>query len=176
MEQQEIKSDGKKAEECPIPVTQGQIECLRSCITKTIDTYRGKRNKNKCGAIIVQGLAILFSFGTTVLIGWKLNMQPEDVKNGSLKISPFTNFVLVVSALATGINALNQFFDYKPLWIGYNISIAKLKALLAKVDYLDSLGAEKLKRSQLDDIFNRYEEIYGNMNKSYETIRSAKDE
>ena len=153
-------------------VTYAQIDSLRKCISSTIDSYRIKKRKNKIGAITVQGFSILFSFGTTVLIGWKIQKEVAE----SINVSTLTNFALIVSALATGINTLDKFFDYKTLWIGYNVSISNLKSALAKLDYLASLGSENIQRKQLDDIFNSYELTCLNMDKNYQEIRSAKDE
>ncbi|MGZ5245925.1 MAG: SLATT domain-containing protein, partial [Flavitalea sp.] len=135
---------------------------------------RKKRTRNKIGAIAVQSLSILFSFGTTVLIGWKVGTQNAD--NNSIELSTLTNFALIISAFATGINTLDKFFDYKALWIGYNVSIANLKSALAKLDYLASQGIDQLIRHQIDEIFNRYEIVCSNMDKNYQEVRSARDE
>lgn len=153
-------------------VTYHQITALRKCITETIASYRIKKRRNKWGAIIVQSLSILFSFGTTVLIGWNIK---EGVPQ-SLNVSTLTNFALIVSALATGINTLDKFFDYKTLWIGYNISISNLQSALARLDYLASIGTENVKKQELDEIFNRYELTCSNMDKNYHETRSARDE
>lgn len=158
-------------------VTYAQIDSLRKCISTTIDSYRIKKRKNKIGAITVQTLSILFSFGTTVLIGWKIQKGVAESIDATETINAtLMNWALIVSALATGINTLDKFFDYKTLWIGYNVSISNLKSALAKLDYLASLGSENIQRKQLDDIFNSYELTCLNMDKNYQEIRSAKDE
>lgn len=152
-----------------VEVIQAKLSSLKKLISETIASYKSKRKRNKIGAIAVQSLSILFSFGTTVLIGLKL----VDTAGESIDIS---NFALVISALATGIVALDKFFDYKALWIGYNVSIANLKSLDKKLEYLSSGGAKSVPLRDLDNMFEQFELICSNMNRTYQEIRMSKDE
>jgi hypothetical protein len=132
----EPANETPKQEAVPGKVTMEQVTVLRKCISDTIMSYRHKRNKNKFGAISIQILSIVLSFGTTVLIGWKLSQDTSGATGSILTGNMLTNSALIVSALATGMNALDKFFDYKALWIGYNISIASLKSIRSKLSLL----------------------------------------
>lgn len=150
-------------------VSNSQLVNFKEILNDNIDRYTRKRNKNKAGAYVVQTFIILFSFGTTVLIGWKVS---DDSAYKELII----NFALVLSALVTGLSTLDKFFDYKAFWIDYNVAIAGLKHILRKVEYLESFGPENITRKQLDELFNLFELVCSTMDKNYKEIRSARDE
>ena len=155
-----------------IPVTTEQVESLKNCLVDTIQKYRVKRNRNKAGAIAIQSAMFLFSISTTVLIGWQLGVGADDISTKT----GITNAALISSALAAGTMTIDKFFDFKALWVAYNVSIANLNSALAKINYLASLKPENLLRIQLDEIFVRYESVCANMDKTYLEVRNAKDE
>lgn len=165
----DASSIGTKEDE-PIPVTQEQIDSLKRCITEKIKSFKEKRKRNKIGAIVVQSLLIVFSILTTVLIGWK-NQNPE---SAGLKVD-LTNLALLASALTAGLAALDKFFDYKALWVEFNVSIAALQSANSRLNYLSALGIGRLKQNQIEEVYNLYESTCSNMGKSYQKIRYEKN-
>lgn len=153
------------------PVTLEQIKSLYNRIFEKIIDYGKKKKRNKIFAVTMQSLSVIFSVGTTVLIGWKV----FDEKGGLEVNHNYLNYALVVSALASGITSLNKFFDYKDLWIIYNIAVISLKSISEKLIFLYARGEGKTTKKELDEIFKKYETICEDMSRNYQQIRSSPD-
>lgn len=138
---------------------------LKDRIEETIISYRKKRLRNKIGAIIAQISMIIFSGATTVFIGWQF---AEKQTNPCL-----LNIALIMSALTTGMGALDKFFDYKSFWVRYNVSIQQLKSILDKAEYWEMMG--KLTPDKIEELYNKYDAVCSEMLRSYESIRTEKD-
>ncbi|OYU79927.1 MAG: hypothetical protein CFE23_11775 [Flavobacterium sp. BFFFF1] len=151
----------------PALIPKAQLDAFKTLISEKIKKFRRKRRKNKIGAIIVQVLLILFSFGTTVLIGWKIGTKDENIKDGLI------NIALVLSTLATALTALDKFFDYKPFWIMYGVSISKLELVEAKLSMLVPNADGAVDGAAFDAVFKEFESVCGLMSSFYNEVRSG---
>lgn len=153
-----------------VPVTQEQISTLKKCVNETLASYRRKRTRNKTGAIFVHLATIVLTIGTTIILGWQL------VKNGEpADKTKLTNAALILSALVTGITTLDSVFDYRALWVGYNIAISRLKSVLSRLDYLQAIGAANLDQGQVEELYDKYDGICSSVEKDYKDIRTSND-
>lgn len=155
-----------------VPVNEGQLEAIKNCVTETLTSYKIKRIRNKAGAIFVHLATILLSITTTIILGWQLVNVETNSSHDKLDL---TNLALVLSALTTGISTLDSVFDYRALWVGYNIGVSKLKSVLSKLEYLKSIGAQNLEQEQIEDLYNRYDMICSSMEKDYKDIRTSNE-
>lgn len=153
------------------PVTLEQIKNLDDRILEKIADYRRKKTLNKRFAVAMQSLSVIFSIGTTILIGWKV----FDETHKPVVDYKYLNYALAASALASGITSLNKFFDYKDLWIIYNIAVISLKSVSEKLIFLYARGEGKTTKKELDEIFKKYETICEDMSRNYQQIRSSPD-
>lgn len=148
----------------PEPANRERVILLNKAITKKIATCEQKRNKNKLGAITLQLASVLFTVGTTVLIGFKV----QDLNKSTL-----ANWSLIVSALASATVTLDKFFDYKDFWIQHNVAITKLNFLFFKLEYQSARPG--FAQQDLDKLCEEFEMICIDLDKNYKEIRSAKD-
>jgi hypothetical protein len=164
------KAAHELASEAPteIPVTLEQINSIKACVGETIRSYKRKRRRNKIGAILVHVLTVVFTVGTTILIGWKLAVGKSNLA--------ILNNALILSALSTGVSMLDAIFDYKALWVSYNISISRLKSIITRIQYLESIGVGNLKQKQIEDLYLKYESVCSQLEKDYKDIRASDDE
>lgn len=149
-------------------VSPYQIDFLKSSIEETLKSYQIKRTRNKVGCIVVQSSVIVFSVATTVFIGWKLGGAKAD--NSFL-----LNIALICSAISAGLSTLEKFFDYKALWVRYNLAIQHLKFIKNRLKYMETMGVEHLKLEQIQELFKSYEEICFELMRQYESIRQEAD-
>jgi hypothetical protein len=148
-------------------VSLQQIKAFNDTIILKIEDCKGRKKRNKISATIMQTFSVIFSFSTTVLIGWK-----TFDKSGST--SPdLLNWALVISALASGLSTLIKYYDNKDLWVVYKIAAASLESLSEKLMYLSSRGEGKTTKKELDDEYKKYETICEDMSKNYQQIRSS---
>jgi hypothetical protein len=144
---------------------------LKKLIEERMNRFKRKRARNKIGAVVVQSLQVIFSTLTTVLIGWNL----KDLDTKAITVASVTNMALLTSALAASLGVLDKFFDFKALWISYNISLSRLRTVHAKTEYYEALGASNIAQQQLHDLFMEFEGVCTGMDQKYEDIRSEKD-
>jgi len=95
------------------------IAAVRKCLETTLELYKRKRARNKVGAIAVHSASIGLSSLTTILLGWSL-LDPQAQKT----VVSLKNAALCFSALATAATSLEAVFDYRALWVAYNVSIS----------------------------------------------------
>ncbi len=146
--------------------TTAQFEALQKNIASMIANCVDKRKRNKRLCITAQSAIILFSFGTTVLIGWKTDAVTK---------VDLTNVALLLSTMATGLAAFEKFFDYKQVWVINNMTIAALRLLEAKLKTLQAEQPEYLTIRKFDKLFEEFVWICQNHNNSYSAIRNGAD-
>lgn len=146
------------------PVTERQVNALKDCIKSKINTYSSKGTKNKKGAIIAQIVLVLCSILTPIFIGWK----------DAPKV--LVNLALISSAITTACSSLQAFFDWKELWTSYKVSKSALETIIAEIDYLVSLGYNKITQADLSNFFDRYKDICSKMDENYKNLRTTEGE
>lgn len=152
-------------EEKVIPVTEIQIAELETTIAERLVNFKRKRKRNKTGFIVSQCLSIVASAGTTVFVGWQIS---DTVLSLDLK-----NVALALSAVATALTTLNATFDYKALWVCYNIAISQLKMLQSRLGYLRAMGVANIEQKDLMRIFEFFEQICQSVEKDYKNTRMS---
>jgi hypothetical protein len=144
------------------PETQNLIGYLRDKIKEQQDGFKFRRNKNRNLAIRIKLALIFLSAVVTVLLGLKIESAA----------SVFTNIAFVISALVTALAAVEEFFEYRGLWIRYNLTFTQLKSLQDDLEYL--LLREKDETaliSKLDEIHKRLKDILDTTNSDWISLR-----
>jgi hypothetical protein len=144
-------------------VTERQVNALKDCINAKISSYSNKGTRNKKGAISAQIILVLGSVLTPIFIGWK---------DGH---SVLLNLALISSAITTACSSLQAFFDWKELWTNYKFSKSGLGTIIAEIDYLVSLGYDKINQDDMSNFFSRYKEICAKMDESYKSLRTSEN-
>ena len=144
-------------------VTEKQVIALKDCINAKISSFRIKGTKNKKGAISAQIILVFCSVLTPIFIGWK----------GEHTV--LINLALISSAITTACSSLQAFFDWKELWTNYKFSKNGLETIIAEIDYLVSLGYDKINQDDMSNFFGRYKEICAKMDESYKSLRISEN-
>ena len=123
---------------------QEKIEILRGKLDAQINSFEAKRIYNRKRAIFL-GVSVMILNGlTTIILGAEISPQNYEI------IQLVKNGALILSALATFINSLLLFFDYKNLWIIYTQTKTRLKGLEFDLEYYlssnDDIDSRKLEQ------------------------------
>lgn len=124
-----------------------ESDFLKNEISKSIKKLKERVKSNKRKTSWVNALSIILGAIITLTLG--VDVSPENIQFQK-------NLALLFGALLTITNGWNALFDYKKLWI------RQKGTLLALYQIQNELGYRKSKndQSQLDDIFEKYQDVW----------------
>jgi hypothetical protein len=142
--------------------TQNLVEYLRKKIDEQQNGFKSRRNKNRNLAIRIKLALIILSAIVTILLG---------IRNESVTAA-FTNLAFVISAAITALTAVEEFFEYRGLWVRYNITFVQLKSLQEDLEYLILReNDEKKLKSELDELHKKFKDILEITNAEWLSMR-----
>lgn len=84
------------------------------------------------------------------------------------------NIAFTLSAAVSLMSALDTFFNYKELWIRYQVTVNDLHELRFDLEYLLAQGIQNVKEEELDELYERYQIILKETNSSWSELRKEK--
>ncbi|OOE65982.1 hypothetical protein BZG20_11395 [Salinivibrio sp. IB868] len=139
-----------------------ELDFLQNEVSKSIEKLKEKVKSNKRKASWVNALSIILGAIITLTLG-------VDVSDENIQFQK--NLALFFGAFLTITSGWNALFDYKKLWI------RQKSTLLALYQIQNELGYRKSKndQSQLDDIFEKYQDVWEKDSREWRNIfQSAK--
>ena len=149
------------------PDLQNLADYLRQKIKNQEEGFKSRRNKNRTSAIRVKLALISLSAIVTILLGLRVGETSEVL----------ANIAFVVSAIVTALSAIEEFFEYRGLWIRYNITFTQLKSLEDDLEYLmlKRLDETELK-GKIDELYDRLKDILDTTNSDWLSMRKKDSE
>lgn len=139
-----------------------QSDFLENETSKSIEKLKEKVKSNKRKASLVNALSITLGAVITLTLGM-------DVSDENIQLQK--NLALLFGALLTITSSWSALFDYKKLWI------RQKSTLLALYQIQNELGYSKSKNdpSNLDDIFEKYQDIWEKDSVEWKSIFQSKN-
>lgn len=141
-----------------------KIQFLEERVQNDISKMKKKADRNKRKAGLANTFSVVFSAAVTVFLG----LQVEGVE------TIFKNIALVFGVLATGINSVNAFFNYRSLWVKQKVTLLHLYNLnnemrffRAGMEEKDTISAEKV-----GAFFQEYQQIWDASTEEWVKLRS----
>jgi len=139
-------------------LSEEKAKYLRQRFEIALNKIRQNRNENRRRATYVRITGISPTGTATLLLGLQIVGFAE-----YLKLAAF-----VFGSLATLLNALELFFNYRALWIEHEEAEGKLYRLKDEIEYyIVGTTSENIDLDMLDGFLKRYLEIWNKLSKAW---------
>ncbi len=130
---------------------EDKLTTLRKELDERIKVFAHKRSRDKNKAFGLKIFAVCFAAAITILLGLKVDDNWANI---------FKNTALILGALITVLNAVEAFYDHRSLWIRRTMTLARLYALKADLNfYVAGLQDSEMDNKLLVKFMNRYQHI-----------------
>jgi ABC-type multidrug transport system fused ATPase/permease subunit len=145
---------------------EDRIKFIEDKIQEYINFYKKRREWNRFLSFTVKLLVAIFAVAITAILGFTF-----EGKSGNI----LKNIALILGALITVINTLDMFINHKGLWIHHTNAMMEVLILKNELAYLKVKKPSEMTPADLDEIFNKLQDIILRANSDWKDIRKKEN-
>jgi hypothetical protein len=140
-----------------------KIEFTRTKVEASITSFTPSKDENKKKAWAL-GIGTAFISGvTTMLLGFPVSSDYQALTR---------NIAFILSAVVTFLGIVENYYNYREMWVRYTETLNSLKAILTELDYLQ-LKCGEIEEKDVDKIFRRYQQVLDDTNTWWTNLRGG---